>query len=452
MTVNWATSGIALQTGQNVITVTAKDSANNSGMDVLTVTRVPPAVPNPMTGVQCNAMAIGDVDNDGIQDCVFVTAVGTNELVVLLGTGQGHFLVAQRLTLSANPTGVALGDFDGDGYLDAAVTHWTADASGQYPLDILHNEGDGTLKLSHTYYWGFQDETLAAGDFNKDGKLDLLVTSYTGNQIALWRGNGDGSFQPPAANDVYSCGQGPTFLCVRDFNNDGNLDAAVANRLDGTVSIMLGDGTGHFHVPWQVIPNMTLARGLASFDYNGDGNADLAVGLETDQPNNVCILLNDGHGVFAAGPKFSAGRNPMWICAGDIDGDSRKDLVVANAGSSDLTVLLADRAGGLRRGYSVSVGAGPDDMGLLDWDGDGKLDAVVGEWGAQQLQVVSNTGLHMPGDINGDWHVDVIDLLCLAGSWAKSTGQPGFDPRCDLNSDGVVNVIDLLILADNWGT
>ena len=136
-------------------------------------------------------------------------------------------------------TAWCVGDFNGDGKVDLAVTNATDNK-----VSILLGNGDGTFQPQATYDVGGQPGPIAVGDFNGDGKLDLAVGNLTGQTISVLIGNGDGTFQPQV---TYSTsGVMPISIAVGDFNGDGKLDIVIADYPYSTVQIMIGNGDGTF--------------------------------------------------------------------------------------------------------------------------------------------------------------------------------------------------------------
>ena len=168
-------------------------------------------------------LAAGDFNGDGIPD-VAVVSSNTMTATILLGNGDGTFSPKGVLTLSAYMTGVVAGDFNGDGKLDLAVSSLGAGYPYQSFLAVFLGNGDGTFTpVSSSPSVSAGAAVFAAADLNADGKLDLVVNTYGLPQILL--GNGDGTFvQGPATTFANPPGAGVNVVAVADFNGDGVPD------------------------------------------------------------------------------------------------------------------------------------------------------------------------------------------------------------------------------------
>ena len=194
---------------------------------------------------------------------------------------------------------------------------------------------------------------LAAGDFNRDGKLDLAVGSGSADDVTLFLGDGRGSLTKAGS---FPAGPSPTEMVAADFNRDGNLDLAIANHGVPSVTVLLGDGRGGFR-PAPGSPLAVRSRPhphtVDACDANSDGILDLIV--DSWGENRLTLLLGDGKGGFAApGIPIEAGRKPYRnVRFADLDGDGRCDLVMPNMVERGVTVLLGDGRGG----FAASAGA-----------------------------------------------------------------------------------------------
>jgi hypothetical protein len=176
-------------------------------------------------GMTLFSVAVGDFNGDGKLDLAVADAV-SDYVSVLLGNGDGTFKTAVQYVAGLEPLSVAVADFNGDGKLDLAV----ANDEGNN-VSILLGNGNGTFKAAVNYGTGTTPGSVAVGDFNSDGKLDLVVGGVESDNVSVVSvllGNGDGTFQA-AVN--YGAGAGQTSVAVGDFNGDGRLDLAFPASL-----------------------------------------------------------------------------------------------------------------------------------------------------------------------------------------------------------------------------
>jgi hypothetical protein len=353
-------------------------SANpeGGGIDTLTIALTPtaPILANPV-GVAPSAIVAGDFNRDGHLDLA-VANQSSNDISVLLGNGDGTFQPQVTYAVGTGPDALVAGDFNGDGRLDLAVANQGALGSPG-TVSVLRGNGDGTFQPQVTYPVGISPVAIVAGDFNGDGRLDLAVANRNdqGGTSSVLLGNGDGTFQPQVS---YAVGSGPDAIVAGDFTGDGRLDLAVANTFgphfvnsSATVSVLLANGDGTFQ------PQVSYAVGSAAFsiaagDFAGNGRLDLAVG-DTD---GVQILRGNGDGSFQAPVTYAGGDLPRAIVSGDFNGDGRLDLAVANFQSNDISVLLGNGDGTFQQARHTGISA---DGGLVagDFNGDGRLDLAV---------------------------------------------------------------------------
>ncbi|MEO5988648.1 MAG: FG-GAP-like repeat-containing protein [Candidatus Eisenbacteria bacterium] len=297
-------------------------------------------------------IAAADLNGDGIVDLVVGSEVDTTLAVHLgngtAGVGNGTFAAASTINSAVPALGVAIADLDEDGIQDLVA------AGGANSVAILRGlglagVGNGTFAQATLMPAGNLPRSILVGDFNSDGVSDLAVTSdnlriFLGNGIA---GKGDGTFQPSVG---YPVGATPNHLASGDFNADGITDLAVANSASGSVSVLLGNGTGGAGNGTFGTANTVASgsgpNGVSVGDWNGDGLADLA--LANNNASKVAsILLGKGDGTFEGAQTFAAQTSPSALVLGDFNEDGGYDLAVANRASQSVSVLLAGCAAAL---------------------------------------------------------------------------------------------------------
>src|SRR6516165_6433129 len=230
------------------------------------------------TGAQPGSVAIGDFNGDGKLDLAVVNSY-SNNVSVLLGNGNGTFqpAVSYGTGSGTGPAFVAVGDFNHDGKLDLAVAN-----SNSSNVSVLLGNGDGTFQTAVNYDVGGAPTSIAVGDFNHDGKLDLAVAVPVpgpSTYVSVLLGNGDGTFQT-AVN--YSAGYNPSSVAVGDFNNDGTLDLAVANSGSSTtVTVLLQSPTVSLSNTRLTYANQVVATSSASQTVTLSNTSALALNISS---------------------------------------------------------------------------------------------------------------------------------------------------------------------------
>ncbi len=474
------------------------------------------------SGKTPSSIVIGDINNDGKPDLA-VTNLGNNTVSIMLGNGNGTFnFVLQSVTTASGPISVTLGDLNADGIPDLAVGN-----NGSSTVSVLLGNGNGTFQAQQTFATGNFARSLTMGDMNGDGKPDLAVAwGYGIATVSVFLGNLNGTFQPQTS---FAAGSGTYSVTYSDFNMDGKTDLVVANYSSNTVSILLGNANGNFtdqvytfdHVspfvqsinrttPVVATTNATSVtytvtfseavtgvdltdfaiakmgtvggtltqvsgsgsvytvsvngitgvgslglnlvddgsihdltgiglatqNAAASFsnqatfgtgsapnsvtlgDVNGDGKTDLAVANRGG--NSVSVLLGNGNGTFASQQTFATGIGPVAVAMWDLNGDGKLDLAVANRDNNSVSVLLGNGNGTFGTQQAFTAGYGPRSITVGDLNGDGKPDLAIVNYGSDSVSVLLGNG-------NGTFT-------------AQQTFGVGSSPRSialgDLNGDG----------------
>ena len=314
------------------------------------------------SGPYTNAVAVGDFDNDGKADlavanyCKGNGDCSTGSLTVRLGKGDGTFRPATVYGSGTRPYSVAAGDFNRDGKPDLVVANDCAPASCGYGgwLAIYLGHGDGTFDPVGGYNsGGYYAESVVVGDLNGDGKLDLAVANvasnvgYGGNgRVAVLLGNSDGTFQPAVPYDAG--GMYAWKIAVGDVNADGKLDLAVATNY-GLVRVFLGKGDDTFPV-WSDYTIGSAAFSVALQDFNGNGKPDLLVTSD----RGTSVLLGKGDGTFEAQTNYLVAGLEMAI--GDFNGDAKPDVAL-NGG--DVFILLNVSSGSVQTTTALTSSPNP---------------------------------------------------------------------------------------------
>ncbi|HEY3972907.1 MAG TPA: VCBS repeat-containing protein [Candidatus Sulfotelmatobacter sp.] len=280
----------------------------------------------------------GDFNGDGNLDLAFDDGnVNTNQVThmsVMLGDGKGRFSVGPTITAYGGLGRVVVGDFNQDGKLDLLT-------AGEHSVSEFLGNGDGSFQHVANYPYSLLANDMKVGDFNGDGKLDLILMQISGSGITLWflQGNGDGTFKPPQEIASFpgadGCGVGAPQgggVQLSDFNGDGKLDLAFCTK--SQVGILMGNGDGTFQPPVYYTADST-GQGLFTYvlgDLNSDGNPDLVASEYSNFNSLLVVFLGNGDGTFQPGQTISSAvpSGELGITLGDFNSDGMLDVIFQN--------------------------------------------------------------------------------------------------------------------------
>lgn len=321
------------------------------------------------------------------------------------------------------PYFMAAADFNRDGKLDLVVAD--RDSAAVY---VLLGNGDGTFLAAVKYDAGTRAWSLAVGDVNGDGKADVVVADAS-KTVSVLLGNGDGTLQ---AALKLQAGSTPNSVAIGDFNQDGRADLAVANYGDNSIGIFLGNGDGTFQAAVNYDAGGTPYF-VAVGDFNRDGEADLAVTNFDD--NTISILLGNGDGSFQTahayrnGDAFHNGNGPASIAVADFNGDGNPDLAVTGRGTIG-SIFLGNGDGTFQAALNAKTGVDSITVSVADVNADGKPDLVVANESTVQVSILLGNGdgtfqpaeeyltggVHVYSAVAGDFNGDGKPDLAVTGS------------------------------------
>ena len=419
------------------------------------------------------AAAFWDVNRDGNLDVVIVDSE-SNQAAYLLGNGQGGFAQAQITPFPAQASVGILADVDADGNLDLVTnnTLYPGNGTGGFLAGILFQSADGE-NAGATF-----SNSIAAGDVNGDGLLDVVTANGNWNTVSVFLNQGGRKFVQSGPS-IWS-GNNPVALAIADVNWDGKPDLIVTNAAESDLSVLLGKGDGTFLTPTTeyAIGGAPTTRPVLA-DFNGDGDLDVVL---SDNQSSLVLALGNGDGTYQAAsvtnvvvPAGSSNAGgAISITSADFNGDGIPDFVLGQSATSPglgLIVYLGQSSGRLAKGVIYARDAALSYVAVGDINKDGKADIVASNWATGGVDVLRGNGdgtfqspavTSLPGitnglvvaDFNGDGWPDVAAVgngvvyvllnngqgsLALTGTYPISAA--GYElVAADFNNDGKMDL------------
>jgi hypothetical protein len=316
-----------------------------------------------------------------------------------VGIDANAFAAKSDLTTASTDTrAIATGDIDGDGKPDLIVTN-----SSSNTISVFRNTSSpGTLSYATrvNFTVGAGPGSIAVGDIDGDGKLDLAVTNLNATTMSVLRNTSTNGTVNFAAKADFATGNAPIFVLIGELDGDGKPDIAVANNNSASVSAFLNTGSpGTISFTTKVdFTTGSFPNSVSINDQDGDGKNDIAV------PNyggtSLSVLRNTSiTGTISFATKFdialSTGIQPLFLSAGDMDADGKSDLVAA-VGQGVISIFRnMSTPGSLSYATKVDVSAGtiPFTVGISDFDGDGMVDLACPNYLNSAISIIKNTSV-----------------------------------------------------------
>ncbi len=366
-------------------------------------------------------VAVADIDGDGKADLIVVDR-STNTFSILRNTSTVGTITATSFAAKVDfatdstPSSVAVGDLDGDGKPDIVITSIFPNKISVYRnTSSIGSIGSASLAAQVDFIADSISlpTTVAIEDLDGDGKPELVVTNSYGNTVSVLKNKSTvGSIDNTsfAASVDFTTGLGPTYVAISDVDGDGKPDLVIADYNANTVSILRNTTVTDSINLNSFAAKVDFAVGtgphaLAIGDLNGDGKPDIIVANQGSSTISILANLASSGTINAAslGTQVvlpSNGESPYHVSVGNIDGDSLPDIVVANQIGRNISVIRNIYGAGSITASSFAAGVNfatniyPFSAAVGDLDGDGKPDIAVPDYGSNAISVFRNAALN----------------------------------------------------------
>jgi hypothetical protein len=381
-----------------------------------------------VTGSYPYYISCGDLDGDGKPDLAIANqSSGTISVLRNISTsGTINFASQVFFTVGSSPAGISIGDINGDGKPDLVVAN---QSSGT--VSVLRN----TSSISSISFASKVDLTtgsnpisVSLGDFDSDGKPDLAVAISSTDKVSVFRNISSSSTISFAAKVDYTTGGGVVRVTNGDIDGDNKPDLAVVNYSSNSVSILRNNSTvGNISFEAKIdLVTGNSPWGVSIGDMDGDGKQDLAVANAYSYSLSIFRNTSSVYTVsFAPKVDFALGSGPECLVMGDLDGDGKPDLVFGNKYSSIGSVLKNTSSVGLvsfESKVDFTTGLNPCSVSIGDLNGDGKPDLAFSNYGSNSVSVLKNTDDKLPAAFITQDDLILTSNDTLGNQWYDQNG------------------------------
>lgn len=329
-------------------------------------------------GFNPTSLAVGYLTSDDDYADIATVASNGSDVIILKGLGNGSFLLMKHysIPLISGNQYIDVGDFNNDQILDMVISN---DMDNDIVALVQYSFKQFMNPMIHAIPYGFSPNAVVTGDFNNDSIMDIVYSDYQSNYIGVSLGIGNGTFtivQLVPLDDK----TGPYMLATGDFDNDGKLDVAFPNVLSDSIGLLVGNGKGRF-AAYVKFPIETGAqpRYLAVGNLNNDNILDIVTA--NFATNSFSVFFGIGNCTFSSQVKYSTGLNsfPVSLALGDFNLDSRLDIVVAAAGSSNILIFYGSENGNftMQENYLITGDSSAMFVAVSDFNNDHHLDIAL---------------------------------------------------------------------------
>ncbi|MEI7802534.1 MAG: FG-GAP-like repeat-containing protein, partial [Bacteroidota bacterium] len=342
------------------------------------------------------AIAICDLDGNGKSELVVINYNGNSFSVFKNISTIGSISLAARVDFAtgANPISVSISDIDLDGKPDVVVTIYNSNR-----VSVFRNTstlGNISFDSEVNFITGSNPRSVAIGDIDLNGKPEVVVVNASSATVSIFRNTSIPGTISFAAKVDFTTGTSPRSVTIGDIDGNGKADIAVANYSSSTVSVLRNlstSGTISFATKVDFATG-TFPIAIAIGDIDGNGKPDLSVANFTS--NTISVFRNlstSGTISLATKVDFNAGSSPNSIAIGEIGGDGKPDIVITYLNPETVSVFKNTSTSGtisLAAKIDYTSGSGPYNLTIGDIDGDGKPDVAVADYSSNAISVFRN--------------------------------------------------------------